>query len=101
MMRVRRPDRLPLAAAAWVAEILGAKYAEPPQADMSEALAEELPTAPLLLLLSPGGDPGAALARLAAEHGAAERLSTLTLGQGQVFCALVFPLPNMLLCKRS
>ena len=94
MMQVRRPDRLPLAAAAWVTEVLGAKYAEPRKADMSEALAEEPPTAPLLLLLSPGGDPGAALARLAAEHGAAERLSTLTLGQGQVCCALVFPLPT-------
>lgn len=90
MMHVRRPDRLPLAAAEYVAEVLGAKYAEPPAADMSEALAEEPSTAPLLLLLSPGGNPGAALARLAAEHGSSERLSTLTLGQGQVRCSLAF-----------
>ena len=77
-----------MAAAAYVAEVLGARYAEPPAADLGEALAEEPPTNPLLLLQAHGDDSSEAIGRLAAEHGAAQGLSALALGQGQVLCVL-------------
>ena len=78
-----RPDRLPSAMTAYAAGVLGAKYAEFPAADMGEALAEAPSGAPILVLLLAEGDPSAALARLAAEHSAAEQLAALALGQAQ------------------
>jgi hypothetical protein len=84
MRCARSPDRLPAAAAAHAAEALGAELAEAAAPDLGQALSDALPGAPLLLLLAPGGDPGGALLRLAAAHGAAGGLASLALGQGQV-----------------
>lgn len=67
----------------YAAETLGAKYVDFPAADMGEALAEAPPGAPILVRGPAGGDVSAALARLAAEHGAAEQLAAFVLGQGQ------------------
>lgn len=83
MCLVCRPDRLPSAMAAYAAETLGAKYVEFPAADMGNALADAPPDAPILLLGPAGGDLSAALARLAAVHGAAETLAAFALGQDQ------------------
>ena len=87
---VCRPDRLPSAMTSYAAGHLGAKYAEYSAADMGEALAEAPPGAPMLVLNSAGGDLSGALARLAAEHGAADPPAALALGQGQARHAAPF-----------
>ena len=85
-----RPDRLPSAMTAYAVETLGTKYANFPAADISEALADAPPGAPVLVLGPVGGDLSAALAGLAAVHGAAEQLAAFALGRGQARHAAKF-----------
>ncbi len=58
---------------------------EPPPLDLSTALRDASTAIPLLLVLSPGVDPAARLAALAAES--CVRLRSIALGQGQVRAA--------------
>ena len=81
---MHRPDRIKTAAHNFVVEMLGQQYVEPPQESLGEALADSGPTQPLIIVLSPGVDPNAALGKLALEKGMADRLRTVALGQGQV-----------------
>ena len=86
---------------AYVAETLGAKYVEFPAADMGEALADAPPGAPILVLGPAGGDLSAALARLAAVHGAAEQLAAIALGQGQARHAAILDFETAMLLPQS
>eukprot|EP00898_Chlorokybus_atmophyticus_P005400 jgi/Chlat1/5861/Chrsp4S06373 len=89
LVRCLRPDRVLVAAAAYVAGNLGRRFVEPPVLDLGETLADSLPTTPLIFVLSPGVDPTSALAQLAAQRGllADGRFHSVALGQGQAAVA--------------
>ena len=83
LVRCLRMDRVEKAAMAYVANVLGRKYVEPPTLDLAETLADSTPTAPLIFVLSPGADPTANLKQLARARGIADRFFSVALGQGQ------------------
>ena len=64
----RRPDRVVPAVRALVAAQLGQEFTEAPPLDLGACLADSAPARPLIFILSPGADPMAALAQLAAEQ---------------------------------
>ncbi len=70
------------AARALVAAQLGPGFTEAPPLDLGACLADSAPGRPLIFVLSPGADPMAALAQLAAARGLAQPAS-VSLGQGQ------------------
>ena len=76
-------DRVEKAATTYVANSLGRKYVEPPVLDLNECYGDSTPFAPLIFVLSPGVDPTANLAQLAAQKVGADRLHSVALGQGQ------------------
>lgn len=63
-----RPDRVVPAVRALVAAQLGPAFTEPPPLDLGACMADSAPARPLIFILSPGADPMAALAQLAAEQ---------------------------------
>ncbi len=70
------------AARALVAAKLGPGFTEALPLDLGACLADSAPGRPLIFVLSPGADPMAALAQLAAARGLAQPAS-VSLGQGQ------------------
>lgn len=83
-----RPDRTSFAAALFVESELGSRYVEPPMLDLTEALADSSPGAPLIFVLSPGIDPTEPLLKLAASVHMSENCFSVALGQGQVAARL-------------
>mmetsp|Transcript_2871 Transcript_2871/g.12278 ORF Transcript_2871/g.12278 Transcript_2871/m.12278 type:complete len:1013 (-) Transcript_2871:122-3160(-) len=83
LVRSLRMDRVEKAATTYVANSLGRKYVEPPVLDLNECYGDSTPFAPLIFVLSPGVDPTANLAQLAAQKVGADRLHSVALGQGQ------------------
>ncbi|XP_055549943.1 dynein axonemal heavy chain 6 [Wyeomyia smithii] len=63
---------------------LGNQYTEPPKNTSLPSLYEDIsPTTPLVFVLSPGSDPMTALIKFAQEKEFAEKLFSISLGQGQ------------------
>ncbi len=83
IVRCLRMDRVEKASAAYVANILGRKYVEPPTLDLNETHMDSTNTAPLIFVLSPGVDPTANLKQLAEAQGVGDRFFSVALGQGQ------------------
>ncbi|KAF8058456.1 DNAH6 [Scenedesmus sp. PABB004] len=94
LVKVAREELLGGAMAEFVAGALGAGFVSPPTGGLAELHSESGPGTPVVLVLAPGADALAELARFAsAEHGRAlgRGLATVSLGQGQgpVAAALV------------
>merc|ERR1719359_253175 len=66
-----------------VREGLGEAFTASPPADITGAFSSSAAGTPIILVLSAGADPTAALLKLAKDHGYEERLHILSLGQGQ------------------
>ncbi|XP_076748967.1 dynein cytoplasmic heavy chain beethoven [Xylocopa sonorina] len=84
LIKTLRPDHLHTALSKLAAEVLGVKDLAPPHWSLSK-VAEHETTYPVLLLLSPGADPGSELRSLANNQTAsATGFVEVSLGQGQV-----------------
>ncbi|XP_020293197.1 cytoplasmic dynein 2 heavy chain 1 [Pseudomyrmex gracilis] len=82
VLKALRPDYLHTALSKYAAKQLGLKNLAPPLWTLS-AIAQEKEAYPVLLLLSPGADPGPELGALATKHAAAG-FTEISLGQGHV-----------------
>ncbi|MCO5600937.1 hypothetical protein L7F22_055054 [Adiantum nelumboides] len=83
LLRCFRQDRLMSATAAYVANVLGQKFVEPPMLDLAESFSDFSPSSPLLFMLSAGVDPTTSLQQFAASRGLADGFHAVALGQGQ------------------
>lgn len=83
IVRSLRPDRVAFCATSFITNNLGAKFVDPPVLDMNQVFEDSRPKTALIFVLSPGVDPTSALLELADQHGMANRISALSLGQGQ------------------
>mmetsp|Transcript_3653 Transcript_3653/g.6221 ORF Transcript_3653/g.6221 Transcript_3653/m.6221 type:complete len:1261 (+) Transcript_3653:2172-5954(+) len=81
LLRALRPDRVLFGAARYVAGNLGPAFADPPAFDLPGTLAQSTARTPLIFILSPGVDPYAQVASLAANAG--QTVMNCALGQGQ------------------
>jgi dynein heavy chain len=68
----------------FVAKNIGARFIEPQTAQLSVAYADSSPTTPLIFVLSQGTDPAADLYAFAEEMRFSKKLTSISLGQGQV-----------------
>lgn len=64
----------------FIAANLGAQFVSPPEADMQRVLDDSTAYTPIVLLLSPGSDPGPMIALLARKK--QQELNQISLGQG-------------------
>ncbi|KAF5830265.1 dynein heavy chain, N-terminal region 2-domain-containing protein [Dunaliella salina] len=83
LLRMLRPDKVVPALQAFVSDNLGVKYTEPPPFDLEGAYKESSSTTPLLFVLSPGTDPTAALLSFANAMKFGNKISVISMGQGQ------------------
>ncbi|XP_031838829.2 dynein cytoplasmic heavy chain beethoven isoform X1 [Nomia melanderi] len=84
LIKTFRPDYLHTALSKLAAEVLGVKELAPPPWSLRN-VAEEVASYPVLLLLSPGADPGSELQALASNQiASATGFTEVSLGQGQV-----------------
>ena len=85
LLRILRPECVLSAVRAFITAHLGADFAAPPLFDLGKSFAESAPSRPLILLLSPGADPVAAIEAFASTRDCAPTAAvTMSLGQGQV-----------------
>ena len=68
----------------FVARHIGNRFIEPQTAQLSVASADSSPITPLIFVLSQGTDPAADLYAFAEEMRFSKKLTSISLGQGQV-----------------
>jgi len=84
VIRCIRPDKCIPAATLFVEETMGARFAEAPSADLSEAFASSKVSTPIVFILSEGSDPIGSILQLAAAKGHnKDKVQSISLGQGQ------------------
>jgi dynein heavy chain len=83
LVRCVRPDKLVPAVRDFVRRHLGERYAHPPAFRLESCYDDSASTTPLVFVLSPGSDPMAGLLQFADERGMSDRISYISLGQGQ------------------
>ena len=76
--------QLPLMMQDFVAHQIGERFIEPQTAQLSVAFADSSPTTPLIFVLSQGTDPATDLYNFAEEMRFSKKLTSISLGQGQV-----------------
>jgi dynein heavy chain len=83
ILRIFRPDRILNAVKQFIINNLGSKYLELPNFSFSTLFTQSAPYIPLLFVLSPGVDPLTHLYKFAMENNMNEKVSSISLGQGQ------------------
>jgi dynein heavy chain len=83
ILRIFRPDRVLNAVKQFIIKKLGSKYLESPNFTLNTSFSQSNPYIPLLFILSPGVDPLTYLFKFALENNMNERISSISLGQGQ------------------
>jgi dynein heavy chain len=83
ILRCLRPDKIIPAARDFVVENLGEKFTDTPPFDLAGVFAESAPDAPIVFVLSPGSDPMTSLMKFAADSDFSDKVSSISLGQGQ------------------
>ena len=83
LVRCLRPDKMVPAVQDFVEETLGKRFIEPLPFDLDGCYADSSPTTPLVFVLSAGSDPTAVLLKFAADREMEDKVSTISLGQGQ------------------
>lgn len=83
LIRVFREERLLTAVQHFVGSVMGPRFAESPAAKMEDIYQNMDNKTPCIFILSTGADPTGMLLRFAREKGYADRLSLVSLGQGQ------------------
>jgi dynein heavy chain len=66
-----------------IAAKLGRDFLEPPSFNLEKSFADSVPHSPLIFVLSSGADPMGEIVRLGQKLGMAERMQSVSLGQGQ------------------
>ncbi|KAF4803390.1 hypothetical protein TURU_015827 [Turdus rufiventris] len=83
VLRCLRGDKITNAMQDFVVLNLDQRFIEPQTTDLSAVFRESTATTPLVFVLSPGTDPAADLYKFAEEMKFAQKLSAISLGQGQ------------------
>jgi dynein heavy chain len=83
LIKALREDKLQASVAHFVAQKLGPKFAESPSSSMEEIYKDLDSKTPCIFVLSTGADPTGQLLRFARNKGFGDRLSIVSLGQGQ------------------
>eukprot|EP00002_Diphylleia_rotans_P012132 TRINITY_DN2375_c0_g1_i1.p1 TRINITY_DN2375_c0_g1~~TRINITY_DN2375_c0_g1_i1.p1 ORF type:complete len:4335 (+),score=913.34 TRINITY_DN2375_c0_g1_i1:198-13202(+) len=83
LVRIFRPEKSLNALQDFVMVEMGKRFLEPPMFDLSRSFLESAPNIPLIFVLSPGVDPVDDLFQFAAKSGMANRVQSISLGQGQ------------------
>ncbi|NXT91841.1 DYH1 protein, partial [Anhinga rufa] len=83
VLRCLRGDKITNAMQDFVALNLDRRFIEPQATDLSVIFRESTATTPLVFVLSPGTDPAADLYKFAEEMKFSQKLSAISLGQGQ------------------
>ncbi|EFN76217.1 Cytoplasmic dynein 2 heavy chain 1 [Harpegnathos saltator] len=84
VVKALRPDYLHTALSKLAASQLGVKNLAPPLWTLGSVAQEKEGSYPVLLLLSPGADPGPELSALAAKHASSSGFTEISLGQGHI-----------------
>jgi dynein heavy chain len=100
LVRALAEDRLQKTIDDFVRIHLGKEFAESPAASMEEIYRDLTCTTPCIFVLSTGADPTGMLLRFARQQGYGDRLSIVSLGQGQVISKTFSPLSNVTKLKR-
>uniref|UniRef100_A0A8C3K7K0 Dynein axonemal heavy chain 1 n=1 Tax=Calidris pygmaea TaxID=425635 RepID=A0A8C3K7K0_9CHAR len=87
VLRCLRGDKITNAMQDFVALKLDRRFIEPQTTDLSVVFRDSTATTPLVFVLSPGTDPAVDLYKFAEEMKFSEKLSAISLGQGQGPCA--------------
>jgi dynein heavy chain, axonemal len=83
LIRAFREEKLLLAVQNYVSKMLGPRFGESPSAKMEDIYRDMDNKTPCIFILSTGADPTGMLLRFAREMGYADKLSLVSLGQGQ------------------
>jgi dynein heavy chain len=83
VLRCLRPDKIIPAARDFVVEHLGVRFTDTPPFDLGAIYADSATDAPIVFVLSAGSDPMSSLMKFAADRGCADKVSSISLGQGQ------------------
>jgi dynein heavy chain len=83
ILRSLRQDKVPEGIMGFVSHEMGVRFIEPPPFNLPLAFDDSTAIVPLIFILSTGADPTMALLAFAGDQGYSDRLSSISLGQGQ------------------
>ena len=83
LLRCLRPDKMPEAIQHFVTLNLGRKFIDPPPWDLQAYYSISSPTAPIIIILSPGANPTEEINKLSNSLGMKKRIVSISFGQQQ------------------
>jgi dynein heavy chain len=83
VIRCLRPYKFVAAARHYVSENMGQRFTEVPPFDLAGSYNDSSNAQPIVFVLSIGSDPMASLMKFAADIGKADKIESISLGQGQ------------------